>query len=252
MARRSRRELLRYAARGASAALTAMACGAPGGLPSRPTNPSPPASEAASNPEVPRDSVGSPHVSVRVGVGRIVAETALYLAIDRGHFRQAGIAVELVTGSSGVEDIQLLATGQVDVALAGLSATLFNALQRGVLIKLTVATDVFYPGASTLFLMVRNDVLARGEIRDYTDLAGHRVAVPVRGAFSHYILALALRHAGLDVNAVDLVELPFPDANAALASGAISATIQSEPLATLAVERGIATKWRSAGDIRPG
>src|SRR5262249_43509705 len=123
---------------------------------------------------------------------------------------------------------------------------------RGVLIKLTVTTDVYYPGASTLFLMVSNDLLERGDIRDYGDLAVHRVAVTVRGAFTHYLLALALRHAGLDVDAVEVVEMPFPELNGALASGAISAAIQTEPLATLAADQGIAARWRSAGDIRPG
>jgi NitT/TauT family transport system substrate-binding protein len=187
-----------------------------------------------------------------VGAGGILAEAALYLAYERGHFRRAGIELERVTFTSGVEGMQALATGQIDAVLAGLTAALFNAVQRGVPIKLTVPWDVYYPGASTLFLMVRNDLLERGEIRDYGDLAGHRVALPVRGAFSHYVLALALRHAGLDVDAVEVVELPFVDANAALASGAVSVAIHSEPLATVAAERGLAVKWRSAGDVRPG
>jgi NitT/TauT family transport system substrate-binding protein len=172
--------------------------------------------------------------------------------MERGYFQQEGIAVELVTGSSGVEGMQLLASGQIDVALAGVTAALFNLVQRGVLIKLVAPADTYYPDASTVFLMVRPDLLARGEIRDYGDLAGHRVAVPVRGAFIHYLLALALRRAELDLDAVEVVELPFADMNVALASGAVSAAIQTEPLATLAVDQGIAAKWRAAGEIRPG
>lgn len=252
MARLSRRDLLRHAARGAGAALTAVACSSPGAPPFWRADPSPTAGDPTAVSGAPRAAVASPPLIVRAGVGRIMPEAALYLAMERGHFRQAGITMELVNGSSGVEGMQLLASGQIDLALAGLTATLFNALYRGVPIKLTVTTDAYYPGASTLYLVVRNDLLERGEIRDYGDLAGHRVAVPVRGAFTHYVLALALRHAGLDVDAVELVELPFADANAALASRAISAAIQTEPLATLAAEQSIAAKWRSAGDIRPG
>jgi NitT/TauT family transport system substrate-binding protein len=252
MARLSRRDLLRNAAYGASAALTVAACAPLDRMPFRPPAPSSPAGAAASLPDAPRDSVGGPPVTVHVGVNRIMPEAALYFAIDRGHFRQAGMAVELVPTSSGVESMQLLASGQVDVSFAGVTAALFNVVQRGVVIKLTVTTDVYYPGASTLFLMVRHDLLERGEIRDYGDLAGHRVAVPVRGAFSHYVVALALRRAGLDADAVELVELPFTDATVALASGAISAAIQTEPLATVAADQGIAAKWRSAGDVRPG
>jgi NitT/TauT family transport system substrate-binding protein len=252
MVRLSRRDLLGQAARGAGAALIAGACSPPGFLPFGGVLSSPAAGDVAALPDAPRDAVASPPLTVRVGVGRIMPEAALYIAMERGHFQQAGMAVELETGRSGVEGMQFLASGQVDVTFAGVTAALFNALHRGVLIKLTVTTDVYYPGASTVFLMVRKDLLERDEIRDYGDLAGHRVALPVRGAFSHYLLALALRHARLDVDAVDLVELSFADTNAALASGAISAAIQTEPLATLAADRGIAAKWRSAGEIRPG
>ena len=131
MARLSRRDLLRNAAYGASAALTTIACTPPGWLPFRPPAPSPPVGEAASLPEAPRDVVGSPLVTVHVGVNRIMPEAALYFAIDRGHFRQAGMAVELVPTSSGVESMQLLAGGQVDVSFAGVTAALFNVLQRG-------------------------------------------------------------------------------------------------------------------------
>ena len=55
------------------------------------------------------------------------------------------MAVDLVPSSSGVESMQLLASGQVEVAFAGVTAALFNAVQRGVPIKLTVTTDVYYP-----------------------------------------------------------------------------------------------------------
>jgi NitT/TauT family transport system substrate-binding protein len=100
--------------------------------------------------------------------------------------------------------------------------------------------------------MVRQDLADRGEIQSYADLAGRRVALPIRGAFIHYLIALALRRGGLGIDTVELVELPFGDANAALASGAVSVAIQTDPLATLAAEQRIAAKWRSAGDVRPG
>jgi NitT/TauT family transport system substrate-binding protein len=212
----------------------------------------PAVADATSILDTPRDAGGSPPVTVHVGAGRILAETALYLAYERGHFRRVGLELALVTFTSGVEGMQLLATGQIDAVLTGLTAAVFNAVQRGVPIKLTVPGDVYYPGASTVFLMVRNDLLERGEVRDYGDLAGRRVAVTVRGAFSHYLLALALQHAGLGVDAVEIVELPLAEANVALASGAVSAAIQSEPLATVTTDQGVAAKWRSAGDVRPG
>jgi NitT/TauT family transport system substrate-binding protein len=187
-----------------------------------------------------------------VGVSRLLTEAGLYVALERGYFQQEGISIELTVAGSGVEAMQFLAGGQIDLALAGITAAFFNALHRGVLVKLVAPGDTYYPGASTVFLMVRNELLDRGAIADYADLAGHRVAVSARGTFSHYLLGLALGRAGLTMDAVDLVELPLTDINAGLASGAVSAAIQIEPSATLSAEQGIAAKWRSAGDIRPG
>jgi NitT/TauT family transport system substrate-binding protein len=181
-----------------------------------------------------------------------MAEAALYVALERGYFAQAGLAVDLVTGATGAEAMQFLASGHTEVSFSGVTAALFNSLGRGIPVKLVAPADAYYPGASSVYLMVRQDLFDRGEIQDYADLAGRRVAIPVRGAFIHYLVALALRRAGLGIGAVELVELPFGDTNAALASGAVGIAVQTDPLATLAAEQRIAAKWRSAGDVRPG
>ena len=44
----------------------------------------------------------------------------------------------------------------------------------------------------------------------------------------------------------------FGDMNAAFANGAIDLGIQAEPLPTIAVERGLAVKWREVADVYPG
>src|SRR5205823_4379187 len=100
----------------------------------------------------------------------------LYVALESGYFRQEGLALELIPITSGVEAIQLLAGGQLHVSQAGVTAAVFNALHRGVLLKLVAPGDTYYPEASTMFLMVRNELVDRGEIADYGDLADHRIA----------------------------------------------------------------------------
>jgi NitT/TauT family transport system substrate-binding protein len=51
---------------------------------------------------------------------------------------------------------------------------------------------------------------------------------------------------------VDLVELSFPDMIPAFANGNIDAGLSTEPLTTLAADRGIALEWRDNGEYLPG
>jgi len=242
--------LRRAALLGAVAAVSAR-CATPAGS----------AANAAPQPaasDIPGASAGAvqtpagPPATVRIGVGRQLAEAGIYIALERGYFAQQGVAVELVEFGNGVEAIQHLLAGQLEASVAGFNAALFNALARGLPIKMVVPGDTYYPDASTIFLMVRSDLVDRGEVRDYRDLAGRRIGVTSRAAFAGYLAVLALRRGGLEPQDAELVELSLPDTNAALASGAVDVAVQIEPLATLAAERGIAAKWRAAGEIRPG
>jgi NitT/TauT family transport system substrate-binding protein len=176
----------------------------------------------------------------------------VYLALERAYFQQQGLAIELMDFGSGIEAIQHLATGELEVSVAGLNAALFNALSRRVPIKMVAPGDTYYPEASTVFLLVRSDLVDRGEIQDYADLMGRRIAVPARSAFLHYVAALAVARGGLRLSDVALVELGLPEMNVALARAAVDVAVQLEPMATQATARGIATKWRGAGEIRPG
>jgi NitT/TauT family transport system substrate-binding protein len=78
------------------------------------------------------------------------------------------------------------------------------------------------------------------------------VAVPARGSVNDYSLERGLQLGGLSLADVELVELPFPDMVSALANGNIEAAYLTEPLATLAAERGISVKWQGTGEHLPG
>src|SRR5581483_10087946 len=247
-----RRRLLRDATLVAIGMLGLAAC-APPTVPQRdPASqsvaPSAPAAQSAALAE----PLPASRAMVRTGVFGATAEAGIYLALERGYFEEQGLTVELVNVNSGVETIQSLAAGQLDVATGGVTAAFFNALARGVPIKMVVTADTQGPTASTAFLMVRADLLDSGEIADYADLRGRTLAVPARGAYAQYGADLALRRGGLGLQDVEWAELPMGDMNAAFAGHAIDAAVQVEPFATLAAERGLANKWRGFGEIRSG
>src|SRR5438067_1012334 len=80
--------------------------------------------------------------------------------------------------------------------------------------------------------VVRKDLYDSGELRAPADLRGRRVAMNTRGASPEYLLTKVLDGAGLTLDDVDLVTIPFPDMPAALANGSVDAAIPAEPAAT--------------------
>jgi NitT/TauT family transport system substrate-binding protein len=145
-----------------------------------------------------------------------------------------------------------LATGELDVGAGGVSAALFNAIARGVPIRIVGPQARHDPGASGVYFMVRTDLIASGAFGDYPDLRGLKIAIPGRGTAPDFAVGLALARAGLGPADCELVELSFPDMVPALAHGAIDVAVQAEPAATQAVNLGAAVKWRELAGVRPG
>src|SRR5581483_5601454 len=96
---------------------------------------------------------------VKLGmVGR--PDTAPFvLAIQRGYFARQGIDVEPVMATSGQEFAVALATNKIQVASGVPNAALFNALNRGVEIRI-VADEAHVGDASDriVSIMVRADL----------------------------------------------------------------------------------------------
>jgi NitT/TauT family transport system substrate-binding protein len=108
------------------------------------------------------------------------------------------------------------------------------------------------PDGNSGWTVVRKDLTDSGQVHDWADLRGRTLAVPSRGSVNDYSLERGLQLDGLTLADVGLVEMPFPDMVAALANGNVDGAYLTEPLATLAAERGIATKWQGTGMHLPG
>lgn len=194
----------------------------------------------------------NPPVTVRSGVVGSVGEAGQLIAYERGYFQQQGLEVEFVPFDNTARMTPSLATGELDVGAGGVSAGLFNATARGVPIKIVGPQARQDPGASSVFFMVRHELIESGQFRDYPDLRGRKLAIPGRGTSPDFAAGLALARAGLSPEDCELVELSFPDMVIAFGNQAIDVAVQAEPAATQAVNRGAAVKWRELADIRPG
>ena len=233
------------------------ACSAPG--PATPTQPGgaastpgqssgalpqpPPAGQAAAPPAA---------VTVKVGVVRTLTEAGIYIGQERGYFAEQGIALDLENFDTAAKAVPALSTDQVNISSGVLSAGLFNAIERGVDIKITGPVSRQEADLSSNVILVRKDLVDSGAVRGYADLRGRVFAAPTRGSTIEYSVDVALRPVGLTSDDLDWVELGFPDQLPAFANRAIDAGYNTEPTATIAANQGVAVKWRRVGDWSPG
>jgi NitT/TauT family transport system substrate-binding protein len=224
----------------AAPAAPAGAASAPAGAPAAPT-----ASAAAATPAA--------LTTVTVATVGSVSDSGIFIGMDRGYFAAQGIQVELAQTQGGGQVIPSLSTGQLDVAGATTAAGFFNAWNRDIPIRVVADKGRIAPGYSYMAMAVRKDLADSGAIRTPADLRGRRIAVNLAnlGSVGDPLTAKLLARAGLPPDAVELVDLPYPDMNAAFGSQSIDVAMHLEPLITAAEARGIAARWLALDELSP-
>jgi NitT/TauT family transport system substrate-binding protein len=189
---------------------------------------------------------------VKIGItARPITFAGLYIATARGYFREANITNEYVAVSGLNALVGPLATGEIDLATGGVSAGLFNAIERGVQLRIYADQHTAFPGRSAIALLVRRDLVDAGHIRTLTDFKGRTVGLTTRRATIELSFTKALRAAGVTPADVNFVTMPFPQMNVAFASKALDAAFQVEPLSAAAVAKGLAVRWRGLDEFSP-
>jgi len=187
---------------------------------------------------------------VKAADAKALTSAGMYVALEKGYFRDQNIDLQLETVAGGADVVPFLATGDLDINLGAISVGLFNAFDRGADIRIVAPAGVMPLENSPLPLVVRKELLDSGQVRTPADLKGRRVAVNTRGASVEYVLTKVLERNGLTINDVDQVPVPFPDMPAALSNGSVDAAIPAEPFATRALDLGVAE--RLVVEIVPG
>jgi NitT/TauT family transport system substrate-binding protein len=194
-----------------------------------PLPPEAPAAEAAPLPQARR---------VTIGYVPNAAFAPVYVAYEKGYYREQGLEVTLEPLTGGADMATQTAVGNFDVGTGGPGAGLFNALARGINIVITAPVSVVRT-PNVAQLVASRAAYDRGEVRSIADLRGKRVSIIARGAANDFYLDRALRRGGLTIWDIDLQVLPSPEAVAALANDAIPAALIVEPFATEAINRGV-------------
>lgn len=187
---------------------------------------------------------------IRVADVPIVTQVPFYVALDRGYFREAGYDVELVPARTPADAVALVATSQVDLAGFGPDPGVFNAMQRGIGIKMLGSAAVFAGGTRASGLVIRQDLIESGRYREPRDLRGMKIAVSA--AQSQFYVELLLERAGLTADEVQFTTLSTADMVAALAGKAIDAAWEVEPLIGAIRTQGLGTLTGTGFEGLPG
>ncbi|MGA2391923.1 MAG: ABC transporter substrate-binding protein [Candidatus Lustribacter sp.] len=160
--------------------------------------------------------------TVRIGIAPNDSSLVPEYALEQGFFRQAGLDVELQTISNGVAQVVL--AGGVDVGVVD-CVQVANALIHGFPTVAFAGGCVFSKQSPTLVLVTEKSSAIHGA----RDLVGQTLAVPSAKSLSSSMTSEWLRINGVDPATVKVIEMSFPQMNAALERGTIAAAVQGEP-----------------------
>lgn len=187
---------------------------------------------------------------LKIGYIPLLTVGPLFLAADRGYFRDAGLDVDMVRFNSGAEMVVGLGTGELTAGFAGASPGLFNAWARGVRTVFVADGARSAPGHENTLVVVRSDLA--DEIRDPRDLRGRRVGLSVVGSVIDYMMRNLLEQHGMSLDDIEVVRLASADVNAGLAGRTLDVAGVGEPFGTMAEQLGVARRWLTIEQIVPG
>jgi NitT/TauT family transport system substrate-binding protein len=184
-------------------------------------------------------AVASAQETITVGIYAATSDAPLFIADKKGFFREEGIAVKLTSFQSAAMMVPPLGTGQLDVGAGSASAGLYNAVGRGIKIKIVADKASSPPGYGATKLIVRKDHVDGGRYKTFKDFKGMKFGMNAPGVSNTALLNAALKSVGLKYSDVETVDFKSPmDHVTALKNKSVDAAASIEPAPTLAVENG--------------
>jgi NitT/TauT family transport system substrate-binding protein len=231
---------MRALAKTVVAALAIASCGGTtGGAPSPAAASAEPSATAAATP-----------VTVKFGQVGSVSDAAIFIADAKGYFKEQAITLEAVPFTSAALMVAPLGTNEIQAGGGAPSAGLYNAVDRGVRLRIVADKGSLTPGHGYEVVIVRKALADK--VKSAKDLRGLKISIAARDIVPEYSLDQYLRTGGLTIKDVEVVPLAFPDMIPALASGAIDVAIPTEPTATRILDAGTGVLLTRTESVVPG
>jgi ABC-type nitrate/sulfonate/bicarbonate transport system substrate-binding protein len=222
------------------------------------SSPAAPPADAPGSPAAQSSAVLSPEPRARhmVKMGTVapnISQSGIYIAMDRGHFREQGVEVEDVSFTRGLEMVPALSTNQIQVGMGSAGAGMFNAVSQGIYNRVVADAGSIQPDASLNVMMYRRDLYDSGALTRPEQLRGKRISISGPDAVQEFtVMGLLIPYLGLAPTDVTLVAIPIPDTPAALGNGTVDAAWTFEPFASTIETRDLGVRGITAGEFSPG
>jgi NitT/TauT family transport system substrate-binding protein len=200
-------------------------------------------------------SAPAPKMVVKVGVPGRADQYNFEIALRRGYFAELGLEVETVAANSAQEYVSAIASNQIQVASGSPNAGLFNALSRGIDIRMVADWAHLGDGAGkdSVAIVVRAELFDTGAVTTIADLKGRTLAAgPGPAMYPDVLNQKMYALAKLAPADVTVVYLAFADSLAAMSGKKVDAAFMVEPLITQADTKNIARVLVRAGAVDPG
>ena len=127
-------------------------------------------------------------LKARIGVLRLSSSAPVFIAQDKGYFREAGLDIELKFFDAAQPIAVATTSGDVDFGVTAFTAGLYNLAGKGTL-KVIGGMSREKAGYPLIGYFASNNAYAAG-LKTPKDLAGKRMAVTQVGSSFHYSLGL--------------------------------------------------------------
>jgi NitT/TauT family transport system substrate-binding protein len=189
-------------------------------------------------------------LKARIGVLRLSSSAPVFIAQDKGYFRDAGLEIELKFFDAAQPIAVATTSGDVDVGITAFTAGLYNLAGKGTL-KVIGGMSREKAGYPLIGYFAANNAYAAG-LKTPKDLAGKRVAVTQVGSSFHYSLGLLADKYGFKLGDVKVVPLQsLSNAAAALKGETVDAALLPVSTARKLMDDGGAKFLGWVGDETP-
>ena len=188
---------------------------------------------------------------VKVGIVGSFSDAPLYLARDKGFFKDVGIEPQFEELGALTRQVAPLSAGQLDVASGNISAGLYNAVDRSIPMKIVADKGRNAPGYGYNVIIVRKDLYDSGAVKSAADLKGRSLATIGAGSADMSIINEFMKTGKLGYDDIKQSVLTLPNHLVALENKGIDATLTPEPFASIIAAKGVGVKLATVDSFYP-
>jgi NitT/TauT family transport system substrate-binding protein len=189
-------------------------------------------------------------IKAKVGVLRLSSSAPVFIAQDKGYFRDAGLDIDLKFFDAAQPIAVATTSGDIDFGITAFTAGLYNLAGKGTL-KVIGGMSHEKAGYPLIGYFASNKAYAAG-LKTPRDLAGKRIAMTQVGSSFHYSVGLLADKYGFKLADVKLLPLQsLSNVTAALKGETVDAALLPISAARKLVDDGEVKQLGWVGDETP-